>query len=196
MNRVVDAVIGGWQVASVFNYQSGMPFAISGYEINPTANGGYILPRKRFWPGQTNQYFAGTSTNSYIQAFKPCVGTRNTSTGVITLQAYSVAAGCQQANFVQLLSGYSVTPNIEYSGIRLQRIVTDDANISKNFKIWENYVFQLRMDAFNALNHVIQNSSGYDTSLGDSTFGTYQLGTSAYGNYVPRQLQLSGKLTF
>jgi hypothetical protein len=196
MNRVVDTIIGGWQVASVFNYQSGMPFSISGYEINPTANGGYILPRKRFWPGQTNSYFQGTSTNSYIQAFKPCVGTRNTSTGAITLQAYSVAAGCQQANFVQLLSGYSVTPNIEYSGIRLQRIVTDDANISKNFKIWEHYVFQLRMDAFNALNHVIQNSSGYDSSLGDSTFGTYQLGTSAYGNYVPRQLQLTGKITF
>ena len=198
MNRFVDAVVGGWQVASIFTYQSGFPFNITGYEINRSANGGYILPRKRFWPGQTNAYWAGkyASNNSYVQAFKPCVGTRDPNTGVVTLEAYSVAAGCEQANFVQLLSGYSVTPNIVYSGIRYQRIVDDDANVSKNFKIFERMTFQLRMDAFNVMNHVIQNSSGYDTTVGDQNFGTYQMGTSGGGNYFNRQIQLSGHLTW
>ncbi|HVU46001.1 MAG TPA: TonB-dependent receptor [Terracidiphilus sp.] len=198
MNRVVDAVVGGWQVASIFTYQSGFPFNISGYELNRSANGGYILPRKRFWPGQTNPYWSGkyASSNSYVQAFKPCVGTRDPNSGTVTLEAYSAAAGCGQANFVQLLSGYSVTPNIVYSGIRLQRIVDDDANVSKNFKIFERMSFQLRMDAFNVFNHVIQNSSGYDTTVGDQNFGTYQMGTSGGGNYFNRQIQLSGHLTW
>lgn len=198
MNRITDLVVGGWQVASIFTYQSGMPFSIGGYEINKSANGGYILPRQRYWPGQANANWTGkyASTNSYIQAFKPCVGTRDPNTGVVTLEAYSVAAGCQQANFVQLLSGYSVTPNVIYSGVRFQRIVNDDANVSKNFKIFERLTFQLRMDAFNVLNHVIQNSSGYDTTVGDSNFGTYQMGTSGGGNYTNRQIQLSGHLTW
>jgi Carboxypeptidase regulatory-like domain len=199
MSRIVDFALGGWQVASIFTYQSGLPFTIGGYEINKTANGGYILPRKRFWPGNSNPYWPGSQgagKNSYVQAFKPCVGTRNTTTGAITLESYSVAAGCQQANFVQILSNYSVIPNVEYTGVRYQRIVDDDANISKNFKIWERMTFQLRMDAFNVMNHVIQNSSGYDTTVGDSNFGTYQMGTSGGGNYTNRQIQLSGHLTW
>ena len=198
MNRYVDLLVGGWQTASIFTYQSGFPFNIGGYEINRTANGGYILPRKRFWPGQANPLWTGkyASPNSYVQAFKPCVGTRDPNSGVVTLEAYSVAAGCQQANFIQLLGGYSVTPNVVYSGIRLQHIVDDDANVSKNFKIHENMVFQLRMDAFNVMNHVIQNSSGYDTSVGDQNFGTYQMGTAGGGNYYNRQIQLSGHLTW
>ncbi len=198
MNRYVDFLVGGWQTASIFTFQSGFPFNIGGYEINRTANNGYILPRKRFWPGQTNPYWAGkyASPNSYVQAFKPCVGTRDPNSGVVTLEAYSVAAGCQAANFIQLLGGYSVTPNIVYSGIRLQHIVDDDANVSKNFKIHDSLVFQLRMDAFNVMNHVIQNSSGYDTSVGDQNFGTYQMGTAGGGNYYNRQIQLSGHLTW
>lgn len=198
MNRYVDFALGGWQVASIFTFQSGFPFNLTGYEINPTANGGYILPRKRFWPGQTNPNWAGkyASTNSYVQAFRPCVGTRDPNTGAVTLEAYSVAAGCQQANFIQLLSGYSVTPNVIYSGVRYQHTVDDDANVSKNFKIHESLTFQLRMDAFNVANHVIQNSTGYDTTVGDQNFGTYQMGTSGGGNYYNRQIQLSGHLNW
>ncbi len=57
-------------------------------------------------------------------------------------------------------------------------------------------VFQLRMDAFNALNHVIQNSSGYDTTVNDANFGTYQMGTASGGNYPNCQIQISGHLTW
>jgi hypothetical protein len=198
MNRLVDLAVGGWQVGSVFTYQSGLPFAITGYEINKTANGGYILPRKRFWAGNSNPYWVanqGAGKNSYIQAFKPCVGTRDPNTGVVTMEGYSVTAGCAAANFIQVGS-YGVTPNIVYSGIRMQRIVNDDVNISKNFKIVKSMSFQMRMDAFNVMNHIIQNSSGYDTTVGDSNFGTYQLGTSGGGNYPNRQIQLNGRLTW
>lgn len=196
MNRYVDLLVGGWQASSIFTYQSGFPATISGYEINPSANGGYILPRKRIYPGQTDPYHAGkyAPTNSYVQAFKPCVGTRDPNTGAVTLTAYAQAAGCGSANFIPVISGYGVTPNVIYTGVRLQRIVTLDANISKNFKIYDRLGFQLRMDAFNALNHVIQSTTAYDTSSGDSNFGTYQMGTAGGGNYLNRQVQLTGRL--
>jgi Carboxypeptidase regulatory-like domain len=199
MNRFTDAILGGWQVSSVVLIQSGIPFSIGGYEINKTANGGYLLPRKRFWTGNSNPYWPGdqgTGKNSYIQAFKPCVGTRDPNTGEITLEGYSVKAGCTAANFVQILSNYGEIPNVDYTGIRLQRIVTQDADLSKTFTLHERLKLQLRMDVFNAMNHVIQSSSGYDTSVSDSNFGTFQLGTSSGGNYPNRQYQFVGRLTW
>jgi len=199
MNRAEDLAIGGWQISSTMIIQSGIPFAISGYEINRSANGGYILPRKRFWSGNTNPYWPAdqaATANSYIQAFKPCVGTRDPNSGVVTLEAYSVTAGCAQANFVQVLSGYGVTPNVDYSGIRLQRVVEQDFDLSKTFQIHERINLQLRMDVFNMWNHVIQSSSGYDTTVSDSNFGTYQMGTTNGSNYPNRQYQFVGRITW
>jgi hypothetical protein len=91
-----------------------------------------------------------------------------------------------------------VTPAVEYTGIRLQRIVNMDANISKKFNVIERIgmVFELRLEAFNALNHPIWNSSGYSTSAGDSNFGTIQLGNSGGQNNVARQVQLNGRLSW
>ena len=199
MNRAEDLAIGGWQISSTMIIQSGIPFAISGYEINRSANGGYILPRKRFWSGNTNPSWPAdqaATANSYIQAFKPCVGTRDPNSGVVTLEAYSVTAGCAQANFVQVLSGYGVTPNVDYSGIRLQRVVEQDFDLSKTFQIHERINLQLRMDVFNMWNHVIQSSSGYDTTVSDSNFGTYQMGTANGSNYPDRQYQFVGRITW
>jgi hypothetical protein len=195
MNRYVDLLVGGWQVSTIFTYQSGLPFNISGYEIDRNANGGYLLSRQRFYPGQTNPYHTQSNSNSYVQAFKPCVGTRDPNTGAVTLEAYSVTAGCTAANFIQT-GAYGVVQNTEYTGIRLQRFVNVDANISKNFPIYERLTAQLRLDAFNVANHVTQFSSGYDTSVGDANFGTYQMGTAAGGNMSNRVLQITGRINF
>jgi hypothetical protein len=87
---------------------------------------------------------------------------------------------------------------VEYTGIRLQRYIDMDANISKNFKVVERLgiVFQLRMDAFNLANHIENTTSGYDTTAGDSNFGTLQLGTALGSNLPNRQVQLQGRLSW
>ena len=195
MNRYLDLAIGGWQASTIFIYQSGLPASINGYEIDPNANGGYILPRTRFNPGQSNPYHTQANSNSYIQAFKPCVGTRDPNTGVVVLQAYSVTAGCSSANFIQNTT-FGVTQNVVYTGVRLQRYVNVDANISKNFAIYDRLSAQLRLDAFNLANHVTQFTTGYNTTVGDSNFGTLQMGTAFSGNYSPRVIQITGKINF
>lgn len=198
LNRYADLVLGGWQASSIFTFQSGLPATISGYEINRSANGGYILPRKRYWPGQSDPNHSGAyaPTNSYVSAFKPCVATRDPNTGVVTMETYTNTTMCPDGpNFIAVGS-YGATPNVEYTGIRLQHYVNLDANISKNFKVYKDANFQLRLDAFNTANHVTQYSTGYDTTAGDSNFGTYQMGTSAGGNIPNRQIQISGRLSF
>lgn len=202
MPRYLDLLVGGWQTGAIYLYQSGLPMNMGGWIINTTANGGNLLPRKRFWGGNTNPWFPGLqggSANSYIQRMKPCVATTDPNSGAIIWTGQSqplVTAGlCSQPNWIKT-GTYGVTPNTVYSGIRLGPNNQLDMNVSKNFKIVKGMQFQTRLDAFNALNHVQQTSSGFDTSTSDGFFGIYQMGTSAGGNKSNRVIQINGRLTW
>jgi hypothetical protein len=203
MPRYLDLVVGGWQVAGIYRYQSGAPIGMQGWIINTQANGGDLLPRQRFWAGSTNPWFPSlpSNGNNYIQRMKPCVATVNTTTGAlqpITQTAALITSGlCSAAtpNFIQVPSN-GATPNNEYTGIRFGPNNQLDANLAKNFDIVKGIVFQMRIDAFNVLNHIQQTSSGFDTSTSDGFFGTYQLGTSGGSNYNMRYIQIDGRLSW
>lgn len=200
--RPVDFVVGGWQIAGDYLLQSGMPQNLSGWIINKDANGGYLLPNKRYWG--LNPWFTGTNNawngNSYIQRMKPCVATTDPNTGAVIWTKQSapfVQSGmCSTPNFIQVGS-YGLRPNIVYSGVREGRRNNLDLNVSKNFPIHERMQFQMRIDAFNALNHVQTWQNGFDTSTTDGYFGTYQLGTSGNGTAgSSRTIQINGRLSF
>ena len=63
-----------------------------------------------------------------------------------------------------------------------------DASLSRIFPIHERLAFQLRLEAFNALNH--PNFKTFTTTLSSSTFG------NAMAANDPRIFQLAGKFTF
>ncbi len=179
-----DYAVGGWQVGAIFLWQSGFPQSMSGWIIDPDANGGDLLPKKRFWGGNSNPWYPGlqaAGSNSYVQRIKPCVATTDPNTGEIIWAGQSqalVSAGlCSTPNFIKVGS-YGVTPNITYSGIREGIRNNFDINITKNFKIEKGAVFQMKLDAFNAFNHMQLSGNGFDTSTTDGFFGIYQLGTS------------------
>lgn len=209
MPRALDLVIGGWQASGIYIYQTGLPQGLtsanspgSSWIVDTKANGGNLLPRKRFWPGDSNPWFPGAPTpitNSYIQRLKPCVATTDPNTGAIVWTGQSqilVAAGlCSTPNYIKV-GNYGAIPNIVYTGIRFGPNNQLDMNASKNFKIHEGIAFQMRIDAFNALNHIQQTSSGFDTSTSDGLFGSYQLGTSGNGNKGNRYIQIDGRLSW
>lgn len=68
-----------------------------------------------------------------------------------------------------------------------------DTNLSKFFPIWENVKLQLRVDAFNVLNHPEFGTvpSEFDTGPTDPTFGTY---SKLNGANSPRNLEVAVKL--
>ena len=200
--RALDYAIGGWQVTGIYLLQSGIPQSMNGWIIDQKANGGFLLPHKRFWAGNSNPWYpslAGGSANSYIQRMKPCVATTDPNSGSIIWTGQSQAlvnAGlCTTPNFIKV-GAYGVTPNIVYSGIREGIRNNLDLNVAKNFQIYEGAQFQLRIDAFNALNHLQFYSNGYDTSTTDGFFGTYQLGTSGNGSAGSRTIQIEGRISF
>jgi len=175
-NRVVDGAIGGWELAALAIFQSGTPW---GVPSGLTMVGNARVPRK-------------TLTNGYIREVAPCVYSENQYTGVLTPEPYAATYGCTQPDFIQRSSSYEMVPNVIYTGIRIPGQVRLDTNLSKNFAVREDMKLQLRLEAFNVLNHPLW-QSGFSGSVSDANFGTIERGPTGQSN-VPRQIQLGAKL--
>lgn len=89
---------------------------------------------------------------------------------------------------------YGADANLVYSGIRIPSDNQFDANLSKNFAIWERVKLQVRLEAFDVLNHP-QWQDGYDAGPQDSTFGEISRGPSNQSN-LPREVQIAVKLSW
>lgn len=204
MPRALDFVVGGWQTSDSYIFQSGFPQAMtSGWIVDQKANGGNLLPQKRYWSGNSNPWYPnlqGGGSDNYIQRLKPCVATVDPSSGGydwINQSKPFVANGmCTTPNYISINTAYQANPNVEYTGAREGRNDQLNSNVSKNFQIHESMVFQMRIDAFNVFNHLQTFASGYDTSTSDGYFGIVRLGTSGNGNQTNRVIQISGRLSW
>ena len=182
-NRLVDAVLGGWELASLYIYETGHPWGFGGMDyLHNAAVKRYVDPRV---PGA-------------IRGVQPCVGEWNEqSYNSWTVVPYQVtqnlcrnAAGVTDYDFVSQ-APYGPQPNIIYSGIRIPNFYQIDANLSKNFHPTDRFTVQLRLEGFNVPNHPAF-QSGYDGNPSDPQFGTI-LRQNGQTN-VPRQVQLAAKV--
>ena len=185
LNRAVDGAIGGWELGSLYVYQSGAPWLLPGNPNEVYLHNAYVKPHIQ-------------SDNGYIRLAAACAEQyqENKNTGAYSLVQlpYDYDGTCSQgADFLQLprYAGYT---GAEYTGIRLQRSHQFDANLSKNFSLYENLKLQMRVEAFNVLNHPLWTGNP-DGSTNDSAFGTITRGPSGQSN-LPRQMQLSAKITW
>ncbi|HTW81044.1 MAG TPA: carboxypeptidase-like regulatory domain-containing protein [Terracidiphilus sp.] len=67
-----------------------------------------------------------------------------------------------------------------------------NASLNKDFKIAENYKLSFHAEAFNALNHTVLNSPGYNNTVGPNTEGFGIISTAN----APRNIQLSFHFIF
>jgi hypothetical protein len=85
--------------------------------------------------------------------------------------------------------------------VRTPIIPSLDLSLAKSTMIHENLTFQLRLDAFNALNSVLFGGPDNNPGDGPATFNATS-GWSGFGTVgatqqnFPRVLQVSGKLSF
>lgn len=184
-NRFVNGAIGGWELGSVYIYQSGTPWLLPGNPNEVYLHSAYVHPHIQ-------------KDDGYIRMVAACAEQyqENTSTGVYGLVQlpFDYDGTCTQgANFLQLPS-YAPYPDNIYTGIRLPRSHQFDTDLSKNFPIYERLHLQVRASAFNVLNHPLW-CENPDGSTDDSTFGLIERGPWGQSN-LPRELQLSGKLTW
>jgi carboxypeptidase family protein len=175
----VSAILGNWAFNGVYRVQSGIPFQITSSNCNiPSQFVQFCVPA--LLPGaspflQSPSHFDPNSPVLNKDAFEPASSFNNFYTGM----------GPRVQNFRQ--PGYS----------------DFDIGLQKVIHLTERFTFQLRGDAFNVFNAhhfnsvgaFIQSSgnggSAFDTDIASQDFGMWNGGVSS-----PRNIQVSGRVSF
>jgi Carboxypeptidase regulatory-like domain/TonB dependent receptor-like, beta-barrel len=173
MNKVLDAFIGGWQLAGQFNIQSGVPVAFvnsSGTPVDAFFSGqDFALPKGK----QSLSQWFDTSQFLRFPAKNTDISTYPAWTGIQSLPGYSYvpAPGDTIKNGVyQDFATYIRNYPTRWGDVRASRVNNVDAVISKSFRIREKVRMQYRFETYNLFNHVRFGGPNADPT--SSSFGT------------------------
>ncbi len=122
-NRLVDAVLGGWNLSGIFTYYSGRPFY-------PTLD------------GYAGQPYTGPNNIPDIGSGSPYATQQNRN--------HWIVSGLGGAFLAPAANAFGNYPINQLFG---PQYVNLDASVMKQFSITERIKFTLRMDATNSLNH-------------------------------------------
>jgi len=163
MNPVLDGIVGGWSFNTVATVQSGNPIAVYN-SVGNLADG-----------------------NS-----RPQIVCSQLTTGLSYRQ---VAASQGNLSYLNQNCFADAGDNIpgnaprHFSNIRGDGIRNLDLSLSKEFKVREGKLLQVRAETFNAFNH--QRFSFPDTGSGDGSFGTVNSTTNNF-----RRMQFGARFQF
>ena len=172
-NGVLDAVLGGWKVATTAILYSGLPVTIFGPNNSNTNNGGWGLTRaNQYRPliirNQSLTNWWGTDPSAQPCVPDPLTNPTGADNGVC---AYGVAN--------QFAFGTAHNSTERAPGYRQV-----DMSLFKDFHVWHEQVVGFRADFFNIFN--IASYGNPDNSITDSNFGQITSVRSP-----ARQIQLS-----
>ena len=191
-NAVLDKVVGGWTIGSIFTYQTGNPFLLQGgyNTFNDYADSGVVL--SGVTPSQLQSsvgvyHIPGTATVSFINP------------------KYLASASGGGANPTYI--NPNTTPGTIGQLVYLHgpRFVTDDISITKHIPITESIHFRFQASMLNAFNHpTFQPGSGsgcsyYCYSAGGGFPNVQASGFGIGGtspSYQPRMIELRANIEF
>lgn len=197
-NKLLNEVVGGWQLSGTFFAHTGFPFSIdNGAEAeglssqnlySSVLNGSQILLQPEF----SKRNFSNSDVRPCIK--NPCFGITGTAQyGAQNAGAPYMFLGATQ--FTNSVAGRNAYRGPGYLG--------GDMSLRKNFKVTERVDFQLGLDAYNFLNHANYAPPGTNTFYGffGTTLTTQFTPTSPYGAFAlaatdMRIAQVQGKITF
>ncbi len=193
-NKLTDLLLGGWEAAGLYIFNSGRPWQLPGNVDIVDPNYGDV-ERKRFVNGV-----------EWIQGVKPCVaqyqrnadGTyvRNAQGQLVPqLLSYSAAAGCTAPSFIIREPFTTRTTAIRSDRVRRPSYEQLDINFSKRFRITEKVAFQFRAEAYNLLNTPQYDERAFNTDPNNAEFGSINKNNTRQSNF-PRFWQLGFKFLF
>jgi Carboxypeptidase regulatory-like domain len=168
MNRGLDAVIGGWSIATLITEQSGQPMAITdtfGRLANGSQRPSIVCPQLKSGVSMKAAAVSEVAGNPLPIFNVNCFGDPGDQ-----------IPGNAPRYFPQL---------------RVNGIHNVDLNVYKGFEIKENMKLEVRAEIFNAANH--PRFAAPDTGFEDSSFGT--ISADANG-YLPRYFQFGVRFEF
>jgi len=177
VNRVIDLLIGGYQLSGFMNWSGGLPFTLNysnfGTDADPETCAQNTGPTSA--PCLPN---AHGHMSTKLTAFDPVSHTRSfwtpqpTSGGIFSFPGLDVIGNAGQNTY------------------RGPAFFNTDLALTKAFTIHEDVVVKFRMDAFNVFNHI---NAGNPNN--DDIFGKGVISSEAPGA-APRQLEFGLKLQF
>lgn len=173
-NGVTDAILGGWQVQGVYEWQSGEPlqFANLYYNGDPSQ----LVNRLGQRDGQGRKYGIDIPAFDVAGFFLPGAQVAANVPGFAN-------------NFTSSSTNTLRTLPLTLANFRNQRFLKFDVGLSKNFRVGEGKKIQIRFEAINLLN------SPYFSGLNlDPTNAAFGLASTQ--RQPPRDIQIGGRFTF
>jgi hypothetical protein len=192
-SKALDKLVGGWQLAPIYRYSSGIPFFFRSSRCNAGAFAQSCIPG--ILPGK----------NPFLQD----VNNFNPEKPLFDLSAFEYSTGRRRADgsLITVFDSDSGIANGLYagSGVRITNLRGPsfknlDLSLIKNTRIAERVNFQFRAEFFNLGNwHYFVNAGGfniggnlpYDTDVNSPNFGRW---TGSVSN--PRTIQFGARLEF
>jgi hypothetical protein len=168
-NRLLDAIAGGWQLGSIFTYQTGFPLTISA-NARDTSNIG-----------------AGFDRPNAVAGVDPVLPRDQQNTA----HFFNVSAFAPQAP--------GTFGNVGRNTLIGPRIFAIDASLIKDFKFTESKMLQFRWETFNATNHPNWGNPNNNFFAGRNPDGSYApngFGSIGSTRTAMRQIQFALKLIF
>jgi hypothetical protein len=189
MPKVLDAVVGGWQLSGQFNIQSGIPVVFNTNDSFWFSGKDFALPRDQ----QTMNRWFDTSQFQRFPDKNADISTYPAWTGVMSLPGanYKPAAGDTIKNGVyQDFAANIRTFPTRWADVRASRTNNLDMGVYKNFNIMEKMKLQFRFESYNTFNHPRFAAPNSDPT--SSSFGV----VGASQQNAPRTIQMALKLSF
>ncbi|MGA6982339.1 MAG: carboxypeptidase regulatory-like domain-containing protein [Candidatus Sulfotelmatobacter sp.] len=177
MNRGLDAVVGGWSVATLVTEQSGQPISIG--MSNPRLANGSQRPNVVCGQLKTGLSLKNVATNWEANAAAEGNGDAPVAS-FINPNCFADPGDQNPGNAPRY-----------FPGLRVNGIHNFDMNLYKSFVPREGMTIDLRAEAFNIFNH--PRFAQPDSALGDPAFGTI---SSDANGYLPRYFQFGLRFEF
>ena len=195
VGKLTDEAIGGWEISAIYQFLSGTPLSLptnSNFFQGGDPSLGSKKTKKQWF--NTNKFapFPGSSiTKAQLETQWP------SWTGVTNMPGYSwtpTSTSGAQNGIYQDFSTWNTYNKHTFGNIRNPYQTVLSLGVRKTFPIHDQMRFQLRMDAFNALNH--PQFGNINTTPGSTYFGWVNGSTTPTQVNAPRSIQLEGKLHF
>lgn len=186
-NKIVDEALGNWVLSPIYTYEIGTPWMVPGgvqmlrkqnYGVHRVTEGGVKLIR---------------GANNCIAWYNPSDNYNLEVYGEGSFQMSRSDCSVDNADWL-IRPSYSATKNYSFSGSRKPNFQQFDLSLGKVFPLWKGIGADLRINAFNVLNHPTWDEGYWDDPT-DTHFGTLNMTYSSQTNQ-PRQVQISGKITW
>jgi Carboxypeptidase regulatory-like domain len=195
--RALNELVGGWEVSGIYAFLSGVPVVL------PTNSAFFEGQDPSLGSKKTQSHWFDTSKFAIFPSSNVTNATLgNTSiypawTGVTGMPGAGFSptssSGPQNGVYQDFARWNTYFPTT-FGNVRQPYTTNFTLGLRKSFVIAGPVRFQMRMDLFNALNH--PTFASVNTTVGNAFFGSLGSASALSQSNAPREVQLSGKLSF